>query len=313
MNDFLETDLSWLGEVKFSEPEKNQTRSVIAAKGDIGVFDYSDTDWSELFSNIESCLKIRLGHSAETRAKIGAAHLGKVVSEVTRAKLSASNQARIAAGYKPPLVTDEIIKLRKATRAERYPDGFKMPAEIVLANAARKRGSKHSEDSRVTMRAAQQARLEAERLAGIKRSPTKETRDKISAALLGNKQSEETKAKKSASCTGRVHSDEVKRKISIGNMGKVVSDEARENMRAAQQRRIESGYVPPPVTEEIRAKIGAVHKGKVMSEETRAKLRAANLGKKLGPRSPETVERMKLAAKDRWAKRKAEKALANVG
>ena len=46
-----------------------------------------------------------------------------------------------------------------------------------------------------------------------------------------------------------------------------------------------------------------------MSEETRAKLRAANLGKKKGPRSPETIERMKIAAKERWVKRRADKAL----
>ena len=98
--------------------------------------------------------------------------------------------------------------------------------------------------------------------------------------------------------------------MSASQAGKFVSEEARENMRAAQQRRKDSGYVPPAITDEARAKIGAAHKGKVMSEETKAKLRAANLGKKKGPKSPETIERMQVAAKARWAKKRAEKAFA---
>ena len=312
MNDFLETDLSWLGEVKFSEPEKNLARNVITAKGDFGVFDCSDNDWSELFNNIGSGLKIRFGHSAETRAKMSAANLGKVMSEVTRAKLSASNQARIAAGYKPPPVTPEVLAKRKATREYRYPDGYKMPAEIVEANASRRRGKPMSEKAIENIRASSAKRVKEYYESGVKRSPSEVTRAKISEALLGRKQTEESNAKRSAWSSQRQHTEETKAKMSTSQTGKIVSEEVRENMLTAQQRRKESGYVPPPVTEEVRAKIGAAHKGKAMSDETRAKLRAANLGKKLGPRSPETIERMKLAAKERWAKRKAEKTLANV-
>lgn len=167
---------------------------------------------------------------------------------------------------------------------------------------------KLSEELKARIREGQQARLQRERELGIVRSPSAETRQKISVALTGGKQSEESKVKRSLASTGYVHSEETKLKISIAHKDKQISDETRAKIRAAQQRRKESGYVPPPLSAESRAKIGAAHKGKVMSEETRAKLRAANLGKKSGPRSPETIEKMKLAAKERWVKRHANKA-----
>lgn len=167
---------------------------------------------------------------------------------------------------------------------------------------------KLSDEAKARIRKGQQARLQRERELGIVRSPSDETRQKISAALLGGRQSEESNAKRSIASSNYSHSEEAKAKISLVHKGKTVSAEARENMRKAQQLRKESGYVPPPVSAETRAKIGEVHRGKVMSEETRAKLRAANLGKKMAPKSPETIAKMKLAAKERWVKRNAQKA-----
>jgi NUMOD3 motif len=167
---------------------------------------------------------------------------------------------------------------------------------------------KLSDEVKARIREGQHARLQRERELGIVRSPSIETRQKISAALLGGHQSDESNAKRSIASSNYSHSEEAKAKISLVHKGKTVSAETRENMRKAQQLRKESGYVPPPVSAETRAKIGEVHKGKVMSNETRAKLRAANLGKKKAPMSPETIAKMKLAAKERWVKRNAQKA-----
>ena len=172
---------------------------------------------------------------------------------------------------------------------------------------------KLSDEAKARIREGQQARLQRERELGLVRSPSNETRQKISAALLGGHQSEESNAKRRIASSNYSHSEEAKAKISLAHKGKTVSEESRENMRKAQQLRKESGYVPPPVSAETRAKLGQAHKGKVMSEETRAKLRAANLGKKKAPMSPETIAKMKLAAKERWVKRWAKKSTAMDG
>lgn len=310
MNDMLETDLSWLGEVGFTEAEVKPRQKRMTGVGSVSHKSLPDISLLDGIGDIASLLKIRLGHSAETRAKISAAHLGKIVSAITRAKISESNQARIAAGYVPPPVTPEILAQRKETREYRYPGGFKMPAAIVEANASRRRGKPMSEKAIENIRASAAKRVKEYYETGVKRSPSEVTRAKISEALLGRKQTEESNAKRSAWSSQRQHTEETKAKMSASQAGKFVSEEARENMRAAQQRRKDSGYVPPAITDEARAKIGAAHKGKVMSEETKAKLRAANLGKKKGPKSPETIERMQVAAKARWAKKRAEKAFA---
>jgi hypothetical protein len=129
-----------------------------------------------------------------------------------------------------------------------------------------------------------------------------ETRKKISLALTGRKSTPEANAKRSAKSKLHRHTEEAKLKISAGNKGKTVSAETRAKISANNQARKAAGYVPRPLTDEQRAKISAAHKGKLVSEETRAKLRAHNLGKKKGiPKSPETIARMKEAAKRRWA------------
>jgi len=129
-----------------------------------------------------------------------------------------------------------------------------------------------------------------------------ETRRKISLALIGRKSTPEANAKRSEKSKLHRHSDDAKAKISAANKGKTVSAETRAKISACNQARKAAGYVPRVLTDEERAKIGAAHKGKIVSEETRAKLRAHNLGKKKGvPKSPETIARMKAAAKLRWA------------
>jgi hypothetical protein len=169
---------------------------------------------------------------------------------------------------------------------------------------------KQSKESIERIKKSQASRILREKELGIVRPCSEETREKIRRANLGKKSSEETRRKISAKSRERVHSEETKRKMSTAHKGKIVSAETREKISASNQARKAAGYVPRPLTDEEREKIGAAHRGKVVSEETRAKLRAFNLGRKKGiPKSPETIERMKIAAKERWVKRKQDKAL----
>jgi len=85
------------------------------------------------------------------------------------------------------------------------------------------------------------------------RTPSEETKAKLSAALKGKKRSEETKAKISESLKGKKRSEETKAKISKSSIGKKMSAEARANMSAAQKGKKHS--------EEARAKISKAHQG----------------------------------------------------
>jgi len=169
---------------------------------------------------------------------------------------------------------------------------------------------KQSQETRDRMKKSQAFRLLREKELGIFRPCSEEKKEKLRLANLGKKINEETRRKISAKSREQVHSEETKRKMSAAQKGKIVSAETRAKISASNQARKAAGYVPRPLTEAEREKIGAAHRGKIVSEETRAKLRAFNLGRKKGvPKSPETIERMKIAAKERWVKRKQDKAL----
>lgn len=75
---------------------------------------------------------------------------------------------------------------------------------------------------------------------------------------LGKKDSDETKKKKSLSSMGNK-----------SNTGKKATEESKANMREAQRKRKESGWV---MSEESRAKISRSHIGMVVTEETRKKM-----------------------------------------
>ena len=69
------------------------------------------------------------------------------------------------------------------------------------------------------------------------------------------------------------------------------------------------------VSEETRAKISSSLKGHVQTAEQRAKNSAAQMGNKRGLgviKSPETLEKISIASKDSWAKRKQIAALENI-
>lgn len=132
--------------------------------------------------------------------------------------------------------------------------------------------------------------------------------------------------------TGRADREQARReKIRIANTGKVQSDETRAKLRAvAEQQQANPEYRTKhqqavsdamqrpevkarhregiankgPLSDEHKANIGKAHKGMKRPEGTGEKIAASKRGKK---RSPETIEKLKIASQARWARHRAEK------
>lgn len=98
---------------------------------------------------------------------------------------------------------------------------------------------------------------------------TSDTREAISNALKGRKQSEDTCQKRSASLTGHIVNSETRQKISKGNKGKKRSSKYKKELSARMKGRT--------VSLETRKKMSEAHKGKPRTEETKQKIRATQL------------------------------------
>lgn len=105
------------------------------------------------------------------------------------------------------------------------------------------------------------------------RTPSKETRQKLSDAKKGKHPSEESRKKMSVSMKGRTLSEEHRQKLSIANKGKRLSEDTRQKMSIAHKGKTHS--------EEHRQKLSESNKGKRRSVETRQKITEANKGKML--------------------------------
>ena len=153
----------------------------------------------------------------------------------------------------------------------------------------------------------------------------------VARSSYGIIRSAETRERMSKAMTGIKHpkkrppmSQEARKIISNaqkGNkhcLGRIWSEESRKKLSESHK-----GYVP---TMEVRQKIGEKNRGRKPSEETREKLRIANSGKKrteeekrrmseaskgnknaAGPRTEEAKQRMKVAQKEAWIRRKERK------
>jgi hypothetical protein len=97
---------------------------------------------------------------------------------------------------------------------------------------------------------------------------TEETKEKISASLMGKKHTAESKAKMSASSLGKKHTAESKAKMSASHMGNKHTAETRAKMSASQKDK--------KFTAETRAKIAASHMGNKHTAETLEKLSGKN-------------------------------------
>jgi len=145
-------------------------------------------------------------------------------------------------------------------------------------------------------------------------SPNQETREKLSAAQIGNKNgvgqknhlghthSAEARAKMSAALRGKPRrplSQETRAKIRAANLGRHPSDETRAKLRAAHAR------AKRHYSDEARAKISKTHLGKPghpCSDETREKLSRALSGRPGHPCSPETRAKISRANRERSRK-----------
>ena len=107
-------------------------------------------------------------------------------------------------------------------------------------------GKTPSEESRLKMSIAQK---------GIR--PSEESRLKMSIAQKGIRPSEESRLKMSEAKKGKTHSQEVKQKISEGNKGKICSEEVKANIaKGAKHRKNVKGCYFHKGSKKWRAKIG---------------------------------------------------------
>lgn len=156
------------------------------------------------------------------------------------------------------------------------------------------RGFQHSDETRAKIRSAHSGKTlsdshkaallkaitgrkmnDAHRLALSSRVVTDEEREARRERAMGN-----TWAK------GAVRTEAQKDAVRKSSTGRVFSEESREKIRAARA-----------IQEPTFGMLGKSH-----SDETKAKMRSAKLGKK---KSPETIERMKIAAKKRCEAKRA--------
>jgi group I intron endonuclease len=118
--------------------------------------------------------------------------------------------------------------------------------------------------------------------------PSKETREKLSAALKGRVVPEETRKNMSLAQKGRVISEETRARLSAARQGRVISEETRAKTSASLKGRsfseehrakISAAAKIRGISEETRKKTSAALKGRPLSEEHRAKLSATRRGR----------------------------------
>ena len=95
-----------------------------------------------------------------------------------------------------------------------------------------------------------------ERNPNFGKTPSEESRLKMSKAQKGRTFSEESRLKMSKAKKGKTHSEEVRQKISEGNKGKTYSEEVKDNMaKGAKHRKNVKGYYFHKSSKKWRAKI----------------------------------------------------------
>jgi len=158
-----------------------------------------------------------------------------------------------------------------------------------------------SQETRDKMSRAQQGKKDSEEtrqrksIALTGHPVTEETRAKLRSAGKRRGISAETGAKISAANTGKKRTEATKAKMRVAATGRVLSEETKEKIRQAN--------LGKKASQEARAKMSAARQGRKMSDETRAKIRAAATGRVL---SEETKEKIRQARLKRIALRKQE-------
>lgn len=129
------------------------------------------------------------------------------------------------------------------------------------------------------------------------RSPSEETRKRLSKSGKGRIITPEHRAKISSALTGKVRSPEHSANISKANKGKKRSEEIRLKMSKASTGRKKSEEERLAMSQ--RMKGHKMHLGKKRSEETKAKISAALTGIKRPPISEEHRRKISIAGRNR--------------
>jgi hypothetical protein len=180
-------------------------------------------------------------HSAETRAKLSAMQIGKVISDAQRKKLSEAGKGRIQ---------PEDVRLKISLKNS----GRKRTPEQIKANSERNKGKKLSIEHRLAISAG-----------NIGRKHSQETKEKIGAKKIGQTISVEHRLAISQANKGRKFSAEVIAKRVLTMTGKPCKEETK--------RKISEAHKGKTIPLEVRQKIIAKLTGLKQSEETKAKRR----------------------------------------
>jgi hypothetical protein len=159
-------------------------------------------------------------HTEETRQKLSKAAKGRPKSEEHKRKIGEGNKGKSVSGETRKKIS-KISKIRKGK------SNGPLSEETRQKIAETKKGNRNP---------------------NFGKTPSEETRRKMSIASTGRKHSDETKQKIAISNARRPVSPETRQKLSIANTGKIVSQEARQKMSIAGRGR--------PKSEEHKKKIG---------------------------------------------------------
>jgi hypothetical protein len=157
-----------------------------------------------------------VGFDQITRAKMGAANVGRTPVADARAKMSAAGSGRLCS-------VETRAKMRKPKSLEHR-----------ASMSAAQKGRTVSDETREKMRTSHVGKtLSAEHRAKLSRPMPETTRAAISAANTGRKMSDSTRAKLGTTHKGKTVSAETRAKIGAANTGKIRSAETLSKLSAA--------------------------------------------------------------------------------
>jgi len=183
----------WLDETKAADRDRGYNIYAVAGSP-LGM-----KHTPEAREKMSAAQRRRAPPSADTRAKISAAHKGRIKSPEERAKISKALTGRIP-------TAEERMNMSVAGK------GRKRSAESIEKTATAHRGMKRSAETRAKMRKPRSAEAR-ERMRG--RQVSAETRTKIVAANTGRKHSPETRARMSLAAMGNLNAKGGKRALGV--------------------------------------------------------------------------------------------------
>lgn len=214
--------------------------------------------------------------SEETKRKLSEAHKGKIISEEAKLKSSISHM-----GHRHSEETKEKIGI-----AARRPCSAETKEKISITKKKQNLCGQRNPLFGKT--------LSEDHKRKLSRTPSEETRRKLSEANKGKKLTDEQKNHLRLVNTGKTHSEETKRKMSESHKGIPMSEENKERMR--QRKGVKNPMFGQSHSDDAKEKISKAQKGKIVSEETKRKMSMAAKGR---TKSEEAKKKMSESQKGR--------------